>query len=787
MGRRAKLLISLFLLVLLLTSLPRGVSADEAPTHGGRSMEVWAARLVEQDLEAALGAQDAFLAAGEPGVPALLGLLRSKEPYHRHVALHTLTLMGPDAATACDALTKILATDLPPLRLLAAEALGRIGPAAESALEGVQTFLDQESPYFAMVGEVAVRGIEEVAPFEAAEDPEIEGVRVSQWTWRLISPHPGLRRRAREALADQPAEIVLPWILRWWYREGAFIALTEPQWHRICGRQPTEAGARLRLGTEATAKTLLARAIELDDEAFDIGVLRLLWECGTDMTSNMDAFLEVAGEATGVTRYVAVSMLTYAAKPSAAAIPMLVDSLTAGGVETGRAAHVLGRLQAQAVDAVPALEKALEATSGDLAFVQQDIRLAIRRIQVGDEALIDGLADEERGVRSALLRAAEDEPFAPALRDRLIARALEDASFLVVQDACDWILDQGEPGEAALLEKASDPKLVKDILAAVSSELYRRQSEYDSGMPSYILQRDAWALDEGEEEETEEPRDLTAFLPVALGALDADYQTQSKAVEVIGRLGVAARKAAPELRAILASDDWLLHRKAAEALGAITAGTTEAIEELEGYLARSDKLVSLGAAEGLSLVGAPAVASIPAIVGCLREYARSDDGKAEAEFPYHHVDVIGEALALLARTGDEAVEAIAAFREDEHREVRWACVEALGGVGPTSDVVLEVLEKALRDEEESIAILAATKLVRMGEVDLARVSPSGCLYDQLDPFYRIVLHEFGRRAAEHPAVQIVQKAHVGADERMQRILREGIRKARDPLADLMGR
>jgi len=249
-----------WLLALLFLAPPVRSLADDGPVHEGIPAARWAERLRGDDLEAAMEAQEAFLDLGAAGVPTLIGMLERQDFHARHVALHTLALLGPEAVGAREPLVQALAYPQPPLRILAAEALGRMGPEAGDSLDAVYALLADPSPFLAWAGDIAVRGIEQTPPFEAAPDPEVEGRRVSQWVWRAVSPHREQRRRAWEVLTDQPHDVVLPWMLRWIYRESALIRRTEPQWARMCSNLPSEAAVVVGLATAENAKRVVAKA-----------------------------------------------------------------------------------------------------------------------------------------------------------------------------------------------------------------------------------------------------------------------------------------------------------------------------------------------------------------------------------------------------------------------------------------------------------------------------------------------------------------------------------------------
>ncbi len=79
-------------------------------------------------------AADALGRIGPAAVPALVTRLRAPQPDVRRRAIRVLARLGPDAVQAVPELTRLLADDDPEVRRLATRALGQIGPGAASAI-----------------------------------------------------------------------------------------------------------------------------------------------------------------------------------------------------------------------------------------------------------------------------------------------------------------------------------------------------------------------------------------------------------------------------------------------------------------------------------------------------------------------------------------------------------------------------------------------------------------------------------------------------------------------------
>ncbi len=120
----------------------------------------------ETPAERRLGAQCAGLGGSAAGalVPRLVMLLGDADMSVRSAALQALATLGPDAAEACSTLVKLL--DEPRFACDAADALGRIGPAAHPAMKKLASLLqaDDKSARWAAVRAMVQIGGPEASP-----------------------------------------------------------------------------------------------------------------------------------------------------------------------------------------------------------------------------------------------------------------------------------------------------------------------------------------------------------------------------------------------------------------------------------------------------------------------------------------------------------------------------------------------------------------------------------------------------------------------------------------------
>lgn len=125
---------------------------------------------------------------GEPGVPALIELLRAPDPRHRALAARTFWGMGARAAAAATALGEALADPDTSVRVGAAMALENMGPPAAPAVAAlIQALRDPSAevrPWAARAlgsigsaAESAVPALERAARLDGVHGPAEEAIR----------------------------------------------------------------------------------------------------------------------------------------------------------------------------------------------------------------------------------------------------------------------------------------------------------------------------------------------------------------------------------------------------------------------------------------------------------------------------------------------------------------------------------------------------------------------------------------------------------------------------------
>lgn len=130
---------------------------------------IWEDAMKDADSTTMYHALDAMATLGEPAVPRLVDLLETHDQLRVEVT-YVLGQMGPAAATATDALAKLVADEDLHLATEAALALGKIGPAAKGAVPALIAALEAEGEKNA---HAIVRALGKIGPDAAAAEPMV--------------------------------------------------------------------------------------------------------------------------------------------------------------------------------------------------------------------------------------------------------------------------------------------------------------------------------------------------------------------------------------------------------------------------------------------------------------------------------------------------------------------------------------------------------------------------------------------------------------------------------------
>ncbi len=197
---------------------------------------------------------------------------------------------------------------------------------------------------------------------------------------------------------------------------------------------------------------------------------------------------------------------------------------------------------------------------------------------------------------------------------------------------------------------------------------------------------------------------------------DVDASSRRTAAKALGRIGPAARNAAPRLIDALWDEDSLVRRSAAEALGRIGPAARNAASGLIDALWDEDTLVRQSAAEALGRVG-------PEKVAKLTELLRDGDRPVRL--------FAAEALGRAGPAASAAVPQLAKMLGEARwyfadRKARLAAAEALGRIGPAASAAVPQLAKMLGEArwyfaDRKTRLAAAEALGRIGPAASAAV------------------------------------------------------------------
>ncbi len=212
-----------------------------------------------------------------------------------------------------------------------------------------------------------------------------------------------------------------------------------------------------------------------------------------------------------------------------------------------------------------------------------------------------------------------------------------------------------------------------------------------------------------------------------LRAKNPDYRIL--AVESLGRIGLAAEEAVPDIIAALHDENDAVRLHAVKALGEIGP---VAVPSLIPALNHQDQAVRCGAADALGSIGPRAKEAVPALVNLLSDQDYTITRHAASALGLIGPDV--SALTEVARRGDNhAIDmALTVFSqlkadpgvvhelirllgdENENPGVRGFAVKALGKMQEKAQEAMPDLAHALGDENDNVRTAARWALSQMG-------------------------------------------------------------------------
>jgi HEAT repeat protein len=181
-----------------------------------------------------------------------------------------------------------------------------------------------------------------------------------------------------------------------------------------------------------------------------------------------------------------------------------------------------------------------------------------------------------------------------------------------------------------------------------------------------------------------------------------EAEDRRRAAEELGKIGLAAKIAAPALVKALKDKNSNVRRSAAYALGSLGNASEEVLQGLLARLTDEDSDVRRSAAYALGKLGN---ASEEVLQGLLARLADEEfDVRTSA------ADVLGK----LGNALEEVLQALLARLTDEDSKVRSSAAYALGKLGNASEEVLQGLLARLTDEDSKVRSSAAYALGKLG-------------------------------------------------------------------------
>jgi HEAT repeat protein len=228
-----------------------------------------------------------------------------------------------------------------------------------------------------------------------------------------------------------------------------------------------------------------------------------------------------------------------------------------------------------------------------------------------------------------------------------------------------------------------------------------------------------------------------AVLTLQDALADNSAAVRTQAARSLGRMGLPAAEAAPDLIALLKDADETVRCEAADSLGKVRGSEEAAVNALIELLEDATPSVKASAARALGAlkkVAAPAVlglvpllqdqdesvrtaaAEAIARVGSLNE-AATDSLVQGLSSPDNVVRAqTAQALGTIGVSAHETAPALVQALADRNDRVRAKAVQALGKIGEgAAAVAVPSLVRALRDQDNWVSALAAEALGQMGD------------------------------------------------------------------------
>ena len=652
-------------------------------------------------------------------------------------AIEALDALGPKGGEAAPVLIDLLAQSNEDVRLAAAIALGKMGPAAVEPLTklldakyatpknlkqidalikklGSDNFKERElaRKELETIGYHAIPALDEligkktdVETIRRAEDL-IKTIRGSAGTryylvWSLAfngpaaksatptvlkalqDPSADVRRKAAYTLGIIDAEPAL-------VVDGLVNALSDSD----ADVRQTAADALPKMSK--TAVPALIKVLKSDNALLKRMAIGILGKCGTEaapaipelnaLLRDVKGFQNEAAEALGGVGVPAIKALTAAAADD-------------NGGTRALAVNALFKIGA------PSVPVFVDLLGSPHADVRGHVAALLGNMQLQDKSVVIALGfatkDKEFQVRAAALQSIRQMGTAAKLAEPYVVALLTDLDPQIRLNAFHTLTGLGVDPRPGLKKALSHPELKTRITTA--SLMTELNLEVELAAP--ILLEGLKQKDEALKMQAAHALSLRGLqgdevLPIFIAGLKNETPSvRRQAAEMIARYGVKASKAGPDLIAALDDKDDAVCNAALQTLRGIGADPKTLFPAMVKVLRRTDTKLHPTAAQIIFQVGPDA---LPELIAMLKK----------EDSPGVRLACL-QTLAMVGPPAKDAVGELIKTLDDPSPRVRMTAARALGNIGPDAKKAEDALTKATKDAEGNVRQIAEAALVQI--------------------------------------------------------------------------
>ncbi|MCP4652057.1 MAG: hypothetical protein GY858_01555 [Candidatus Omnitrophica bacterium] len=610
-------------------------------------------------------------------IDRLIKGLKDPDPEVRKDSARVLGKIGPAAKPAVSALIDVLKDPDSKVRVNSARALAAIGPAAKEAISALTKALKDGNKYVRWNSAWALGQIGPAA--EPAVSSLIEALKDKDWVVRANSA----TALGEIGPAAEPALVRLRKLAKNDPDEEVRTAVQE-----AIGK--IEKGSE-SVGTEDAEVDRLIKGLKDPDPKVRKDSARVLGKIGPAAKPAVSALIEALKDPDFKVRANSAGTLGDIGPAAKEAVSALIEALKDENKSVRRnSAGTLGDIGPAAKEAVSAL---IEALKDENKSVRSNSAGALGKIgpaaKEAVSALAEALKDEDENVRQNSAGALGD--IGPAAKEAVsdLIGTLTDKNNDVSYNSA-WAL--GEIGPAA------KPTLTR--LSDLSKQGFNEKLR--TAAQEAIEKIEKGSAEDASVEEAEIDR-------LIRGLENVDYNVRSDSATALGRIGLAAKKAVPDLIERLADQKAKVRMVSSWALGQIGSVSDEVMLLLISTLEDSNHDTREGSAWALSYIGP---AAEPALVQ-LRKLAKNDSKdfvRTAAQKAIEKIENSLEDVSIDQAMIDGLIETL----NNPDPVVRAKSAKILGDIGPAAKKATSALIIALEDSDELVRANSARALGEFG-------------------------------------------------------------------------